>query len=141
MGDVPVKTGKAYSIPGGMGIGWLAGAIITLALSALLAILLLNGVIAWQNAGYYVMGIIMTATFMQANIACNAVKRRKLLMCTCSGVLYLATMLLTTALLFDGQYQSVGVTALLIVAGSASALLVQCAEKSGKGRAHRKNRL
>ena len=52
--------------------------------------------------------------------ACVMVRRRKLLLCIVSAVLYWLILFMLTALFFGGQYSGIGVTGMIIFSASAA---------------------
>ena len=92
-----------------------------------------------ENIGYGVMLLLLTASYAGAALASAKVKRRKGLVCLLTGVGYFALLLAVTALFFGGQYSAVGVTALLILAGSGCAALTPAlgGKRGRKGRLKR----
>ena len=74
--------------------------------------------------------ILLAASFLGTAGACGRIKRRAALVSLLSAVVYYLTLIAITALFFGGQYTAMGVTALMMLAGSGTALLL----KTGKGR-------
>lgn len=129
-------TGKASSMPGGLAAGALCSLSITLAMAALLAKLVEAKRMAEENIGYGVMVLLLLASFAGALVAFRRIKRQRMLVCLLSGVIYFAILMSMTALFFGGQYEAVGVTALLVLGGSAVAALLGL--QQGRGQKHRK---
>ena len=113
-------TGKAASIPGGLVIGGTISLLITLIAAACIAKMLDMGIVAWEHTGYWVLAMLLSASFAGARIAYGRIKRQRMLVSLLSGILYTLIMLSITALFFGGQYEAVGVTILIILAGSIS---------------------
>ena len=129
-------TGRASSIPGGLAVGAAASGSVTGLLTLLMALCLEKEIITWETAGYGIMIMIMLSAFLGSIIACTKIRHQQILVCLMSAGVYFAMLLSITALFFGGQYQAVGVTALLVVGGAiCSALFV-----SGQGRGRRKFR-
>lgn len=125
-------TGRASSIPAGLATGAAVSVMITGGLTMLLAWLLEKERISWEGAGYGIVVMIMLSAFLGALTACGRIRHQRLLVCLMSGSVYFGILLSITALFFGGQYQAVGVTALLIAGGcSCSALLVA---RQGRGK-------
>lgn len=110
-------TGRASSIPAGLAAGASVSMAITGALTLWMALLLEKEAISWDTAGYGIMIMILLSAFFGALTACGRIRHQRLLVCLMSGGLYFAILLSITALFFGGQYQAVGVTALLIAGG------------------------
>ncbi len=128
-------TGKAFSMPLGLLTGSCVSMGITLSASALLAKLIDTEVMEWDNVGYGIMIMILLASFLGAFISYRKIRRQRMLVCGASGAVYLGILLSITAVFFGGQYEAVGVTAALVLAGSLTAgLLDMYAEGKGKRR-------
>ena len=79
--------------------------------------------------------ISLAVTLAGAAVAVGKIKRRRVYVCLLSGGIYYGILLAMTALFFGGQYQGMGVTALLVLAGSGLvALLGLRGEKGAKPR-------
>ena len=113
--------GKASSMTGGIlwGVGIGYAVMILLAMS--LAIMIHVGYIAQENSGYGIMVILLLSSFLGAMSAKGKIKRRNMLVCIETGVVYFAALLLTTAMFFGREYEAVGETALLVLCGSVIA--------------------
>ena len=112
-------TGTAMGIPGGLGLGILVSLLITFAGAALTAWLIASEKIGEGTTGYAAMVILAIASAMGALVAVQLVKRMRLQVCMMTGSCYYLTLLAMTALLFGGQYQGMGVSAIVIIAGCA----------------------
>jgi len=134
-------TGTAKSMPIGLAYGWGTSVGVTALLCALLAILILNGKIGWETAGYGAIVMIAGSAYVGAAVSCRMIKHRKLIVCLMSGAIYLCTLLGTTALLFGRVQGSMWVTVMLIVGGTTAAALVHSAEKKSPRQGRRKRRL
>ena len=111
-------TGRAWSMPGGLALGAAVSVGITVAVSALIAKLVQTETIRENQIGYGVMVMLGAAAFAGAVLAAGKIKRQRLLVCALSGLSYFCCLMSMTALFFGGQYEAVGVTALLVM-GSA----------------------
>lgn len=129
-------TGRALSMPGGLLVGavWSMG--ITLLLAALTAKLVDSGVVAESAIGYCVMVTLIAASLIGSLAAHRMIKRQRMIVCMVSGGIFYALLLSITALFFGGQYTGMGVTALLVLAGSGTAALAGLGE--GRGGKRRK---
>ena len=131
-------TGTAVSMPAGIAIGCAVSLLITITGSALVAKLISDEVVNDTAIGYGAMMILLLASALGASISAAKVKRLRLQVCMLSGAAYYAALLGITALFFGGQYQGMGVTALVVLAGTGAAVLVSTKEK--KTRKFRKGR-
>lgn len=117
-------TATTASMPGGLAVGGGVSLGITLLLSAVLAWLVHRETMTMENIGYGILAMLLLASFLGAETAFGQIRRQRLLVCGLSGLIYFALLLSITALFFGGQYSGVGVTALLILAGSGAAALL-----------------
>ena len=131
-------TGTAASMPVGIAMGCAVSLLITAAGSILVAKLISDEVLVDTAIGYGAMIILLLAAALGATISAAKVKRLRLQVCLLTGVAYYGALLAVTALFFGGQYQGMGVTALLVLAGTGSAALMNIREK--KPRKYRKGR-
>lgn len=116
-------TGRAMTIPGGVGIAAITSIVTTLLMSGILAWLVLTERVGESVVGYGAMVILLVSSFFGAMIAAGMIKHRKMMVCLLSGAAYFLCLLACTALFLGGQYQGVGISALLILVGSAGAAL------------------
>ncbi len=112
-------TGTAMGIPGGLGLGILVCLLITLMGAALTAWLVTSERIGEGTTGYAAMVILALSSAVGSLVAVHFVKRLRLQVCMLTGGLYYLTLLAMTALLFGGQYQGMGISAIIILAGCA----------------------
>lgn len=132
-------TGKTMSMPAGLALGGAVSLGITI-LGAVIAGKLLDGEVIPQSAiGYAAMAILLLASLAGALTACGKIKRQRLVVCLASGGIYYALLLSMTALFFGGQYNGMGVTALMVLAGCGLSILME-SRSEGKGRRKRKIR-
>lgn len=127
-------SGKAATLPGGVGIGAVTALGWTLVGSAVLAKLIELEKLPETAVGYGAMVILLTASFLGAVIAYHKVKKHRAQVSLLTGAAYYLTLLAMTALFFDGQYTGMGVTALVILAGSGGAVLLGLQKGSGGSR-------
>jgi len=132
-------TGRALTIPGGLALGAAVSLGITLLASAFLAWLVDSEKMPWENIGYGIMVLLLSASFLGAMAAYHRVKRQRLMVCLLSGVLYLGILLSLTALFFGGQFDAIGITAALVMGASTAAGLLGLHPEQG-GRGGRKRR-
>ena len=124
------QTGKAASIPAGATFAAITSLGISAIGSLLVSWLVAGDRMKWESVGYGIMVILFLASFLGALIASSMVRHRRGVVCMLAGVTYYVCLLSLTALFFGGRYYGMGVTALMIVAGSGCAALV---ETGGKG--------
>lgn len=120
------------SMSGGLLVSTTVSLGITLLSSAVLALLVDREKLSWDTVGYWVMAVLLVSSFAGSATACRTIKRRKGIVSLASGAAYYAVLLGITALFFGGQYEAVGVTALLILSGSISAALISTTKRTRK---------
>lgn len=135
-------SGKAVSMPAGLAVGGAISLGMTLALAGILAKMVETEALAEENIGYGTMILLLISSMLGAMVSSGKIKRQRLLVCALSGVVYMGILLSITALFFGGQYEAVGVTALLVMGGSMTAAFVGLNGKRGGkrrkvARAHR----
>lgn len=127
--------GTALSMPIGLALGLAVSMVVTLAGSGLIAYLVLGETLGENAIGYGAMVTVLLSAALGAWTAVGRIKRRRLLSCLASGGCYFGALLSMTALFFGGQYQGMGVTALLVLGGAGSvALLSLKSEGQSRGR-------
>lgn len=131
-------SGRAKSIPAGLGIGLAISMVITLFGSLIIAILLDSQNMQEQSIGYGSMVLLLLSSAAGAVTAATTVKRQLLPVCMLSGSCYYAALLAITALFFGGQYQGMGVTALMILAGCGTVAVILARGKRSGSRHHKK---
>ena len=128
-------TGTASSMPMGLALAAFISLTVTLAGAAVFASLISKEALGEESIGYCAMVLILAASLLGAAVAVGKIKRRRVYVCLLSGGIYYGILLAMTALFFGGQYQGMGVTAPLVLAGSGLvALLGLRGEKGAKPR-------
>ncbi len=117
-------TGKASTFPVGLVYGAAVSILITLAGTMLIGNMIHTERMHWEQVGYGILIQIVMASFLGACTAYGKIKRQRMAVCLLAGGIYFLMLLSMTALFFGGQYQAVGVTAGLVLAGSGSAGLL-----------------
>lgn len=110
--------GKARSMPIGLAWGTAAALLITIAFAALITQLVLGEKLDETAIGTGSMIVLPVASAVSAITASGMIKRRRMQVCMLSGVIYLLCLVLINLLLFGGQFSSLGVTILLVAAGT-----------------------
>lgn len=129
-------TGRTLSMPAGLAVGGLTSLGITLGGSAILAWLIHREMMEMENVGYWILGMLLAASFFGAMTAWRKIRRRRMLVCAASGAVYMGILLAVPALFFGGKYSGVWVTALVVLAGSLAAGLLGL--RQGRGARRRK---
>lgn len=125
-------TGTASTIPGGLAIAGGISMGITLILAIAAAKLVDSQTIAESSIGYLSLSILMIASFCGSLAAWKRIKRKRLAVCLGAGAVYYGLLLLLTAVFFGGQYQGMGVTALVVAAGCGCVILTGAGQGSGR---------
>ena len=122
-------TGTAMSMPAGLAVGGIWSLVVTIGLSAVIAKLIDGETVEQGSIGYFVISILLIASITGALQSFRKIKRRRMLVCLISGLIYFCVLLSITALCFGGQYQGIGVTGLVVLCGSSCAGLMGLREK------------
>lgn len=128
------NSGRAGSVPGGLALGAAVSASMTAAGTLLLAWMLNREVVKWEQIGYGILCMIMLSSYLGAKVSYGRIRRQRMMICVMSGGVYFAVLLSVTALFFGGQYEAVGVTALLVAGGCICAALPGGDRKRAGGR-------
>lgn len=118
------QNGRATSMARGLMMGLAINFIITLAAVAILAKMIDREVLPWQTVGYAIIPTLILGSFAGAYTACQKIKHQKLVVSMLSGLLYWIALMAVTALFYGGKYESVAVTAALIMVGCFAAFLL-----------------
>ena len=133
-------SGRALSMPAGIGMGVIVSVALTLLGAAAVAWLLSSERMETTQIGYGSMITLLLSSSVGAWIASSTVKHRHMVVCLASGGGYYASLLAITALFFGGQYQGMGVTLLVVLAGCASVGLLISRPKKTITKGYRKLR-
>ena len=131
-------SGTAASLPAGIGIGVVIAVALTVAGTSLVAWMLNSGNMTEAGVGYSAMVILLVSAAVGSWFAEMLVKHRYLVVGLSTGAAYFVLLLGLTAFFFGGQYQGVVPTGLLILGGSAAAVLV--GNRSGGNRTPRRHK-
>ena len=133
-------TGRAMSMPAGIAMGVAVSLVITLIGALLLGWLVDRETLELNSIGYGSMVILLTASALGALTAKSRIKHRSLVVCLITGGGYYLSLLAITALFFGGQYQGLGVTMGVVLAGSGAAGLLSLKRKKSITKGYRKLR-
>ena len=137
-----MKTQIKSTLPAGVGIGLLVCILVTVIGTCGVAWLLDVQTLNEENVGYGTVGILLSSSFIGALVSAAVVGNMRLPVCMITGCCYMLVLLATTALFFDCMYEGVGVTALVIAAGSACSAFLggKKGKKPNYGKRNPKNR-
>ena len=131
-------SGKTKSVPAGLALAAAVSLCVTAVISAGIAYFIHAETITWSQAGYWILGMLLAASFLGAKSAYAAVRRQRLLVSLLSGLVYWGLLLCVTALFFGGDYEAVGETAGIILAGTGCAALVTPGKSNHFRKKHRR---
>lgn len=118
MGNKHKYTGRAFSLPAGIGIGTAVSLTGMLIGAMILAWLIVSERVGENGIGWGSMVILPLSSAAGAWTAWHLIQHRRLMVCSIQCAAYYLCLLLM-ALPFGGQYEGMGVTALLVVLGGA----------------------
>lgn len=127
-------TGRAASLPASLAIGVGFALLWTVLGAMLVAKLVDNEVMPQESIGYGSMAILLTASFLAAAVSFGKLRRQRVPVCLGAGGAYFLCLLAVTALFFGGQYEGMGVTAVLVLLGAGAAILPGCRGRGGNSR-------
>lgn len=133
-------SGKAKPVAVGLSLGVLVSLILTLVGAAVTANLVLSEKIPVESVGYSATLILLLASALGAWVAAGLVRRRWMVICIGAGGTYYLSLLAITALFFGGQYQAVGVTALLVFGACGAVGFLGLTKEGGKRKKAKKYR-
>lgn len=121
------KNGK--SAVAAVSIGAVISIVLMLIGTMIIALLVMNETMTEKAIGYGVLAVTLIATFTGAYVALTIYKKKYLITSMSVSIVFALILLSLTALFFDGQFNGVPATLLVIICGGVSAMLV-----AGKGR-------
>ena len=133
-------TAKSMTIPAGLALGVGTALAVTGIGAGLGAWAVLRGMIPEGTLGYLVMTILLLSAAAGAAVAAGTIQRLRGQMCLAVGGGYLLSLLAITAAFFGGQYQGIGVTALMVLCGTVLVILLAPGGKNRAGCRRRKKR-
>lgn len=104
--------------------GILMGLLVTVPGAMAMAKLMVMEIIKETAIGYCAMGIILAASISAALTSMKSAEGKHGIIAATTGAGYALVLLLLNALLYKGGYEGVGVTLLLILGGTAAAVLL-----------------
>ena len=124
-------TGRTMSMGAGLTLAGAVCLLCTICMSAIIAFMADKGIIQQAQIGYGVMILLGLTSAIGVITANGKIRRRKLLVSGITALIYFLELLGITALFFGGQYQGIGVTALMILCGAALPLLTDLKGRGG----------
>ncbi len=117
------KSGKELPVAGAVTIGILGSLLLTLLGAAVLAYLIGSGTVAQTGMGLGSTVILIISTALGSLVATGIHKHRKLMISGITAAGYYLSLLAMSALFFEGQYEGMGITAIMVLLGAGIALL------------------
>ncbi len=111
------KRNTASSLPVGVAIGLLVSFVITIIGAALTAYMVDKQIIPQDALGYGCVLTLLMSACSGALVSVKRVKRLRMQVSLISGASYYILLLGITALFFGGQYEGMGITALVVLGG------------------------
>lgn len=102
-----------------------------LLLCTLISSLIINGRMKVESMRYAVMAILMLVSAVGALVAAAKISEKRIIVCILSGASFFAELLCITALFFNGVFEGIGVTAMVILGGSIIAALLPARKSRG----------
>ena len=133
-------TARAVGVPAGLFFGVSAALGITAIGAGTAAWAVLEGIIPETGVGCCAMVILVLASAAGASVATGTIQRLRAQMCLAAGGGYYLCLLAVTALFFGGQFDGMGVTALMVLCGSVLVILLAPGGKNRAGCRRRKKR-
>ena len=124
-------------IPAGIGIGVAVASLITALGAVSTAMLIAGEQLGEQQAVYGAAASLLIGSFTGALLASNMAGEKRMITSVGFGAAFFAILLCVTALFFEGMYENIWLTALLVIGCSAAAGLVGLRKKSTSFRGRR----
>ena len=100
--------------------------------------LLISEKIEESNLGYVTAILLLVSSTVGSLVASSIIRQKRILVCLLSGSMYFLSLLAINALFLQGEYSGVGVSAILVLAGSLSVALLSL--KNGKNQKSKKRK-
>ena len=134
------KAAKSVSVPTGLVMGAACSFMITVIICAFFAKLIETEVLSPNTMNYASAAALLCASASGSWMCLTRVKQKPLLVCLLSGTIYLLILLAINISLCTDSIQGVGVTILLVIAGSLVPALLKSRGGVGQKSGHKKYR-
>ena len=123
----------------GIGVGQLVGTIIAIFGAVITAAVIAGEKIGEEQAVYGAAMSLLLGSFVGGLCASSVVGEKRMIVCLLNGAVYFVMWLCVTALFFEGTYENIWVTMLLILgtSGAAGLLATKGTKSTFKGKKHR----
>lgn len=125
-------SGKASAMTIGILFGVLVSVLISLVSSSILAGLISGEKMSADAVGYGTAVILVVASSVGAWTANAKIKHHRTQVCLITGGVYFLVLLAFTAMLFDGQYRGLGISAICVLAGCTVVALLGIRDKKSR---------
>lgn len=115
---------NTMSIPAAVGVGTVISTIVMLIGAIVITLLVSNELISDQSMDYGVLALTMLSAILGCSVSNVVAKRRLLIVSVCTAVTFLLVLISITAIFYGGQYSAIPVTALVILGGGVSSVLI-----------------
>lgn len=129
---IKMPTGRSSGVSVGILIGVLVCVGVTLIATVILAWLITAEKMGESAVGYGAMVVLLLSAILGSWTASAKIGRLRTQVCLITGGIYYLVLLSITALFFGGQYQGMGVAAILVIAGSGVTALLGIREKKSR---------
>ena len=116
-------TGRASSLPAGLAAGAAVSMGTTIVICCLGAWLISSEILEQELIGYCSVVALLLAAPLGGLTAMNRIKRKRLTVSLINGVVYFGILIAVTISFFDGNFQGMGVTLVVIMIGSLIAAM------------------
>lgn len=128
------------TIPVGIGIGVGISVISSLVIAAILAAMIASGRISPSSQSYGTLILLMASSIIGSAVSAMQIKSKRMIICLATALCYFLVLLCITALFFDGMYQGVPVTGLVVMGGGIIAGMLPTGQaRSNKSRKRKKH--
>ena len=114
------KRGRTSGIPAGIFAGLITALLITILLAAVTAVLIAGEKIGEDKALFGSAASLLLGAAFGGICAANVAGERKMIICLIHGAVYYVTLLCVTAVFFEGRYENIWITGLLVLGASIS---------------------
>lgn len=127
------------SMGGKLALGAVVSMVVTFIGAAICAAMVSSEMISEGSMGYCAMVILFLSAVAGAVAATMKVQEKRLYISIITGLVYTLILLAITALFFDGQYQGIGVTLIVVLSGCILVVLLD--QSRGKGVKSRRSKI
>ena len=123
MGYLPKSMKSRGSITAAVMLGVVMSIFVTMIATVAVSAMIHREVLPETAVVYGVVVILLASSYVGAKTGCRKAKNKRLMVSTLSGLCYLLVLMTITAVLFEGKYNGIGVTGLIVLCGAAIAAL------------------